>query len=72
MADKYPDFATLSRHEVSGIDYRIPGRRAKTSRAIVAVHGGGGGAGTSARRCCQAPPKKKLQLWLTFVTSDAV
>jgi phage replication-related protein YjqB (UPF0714/DUF867 family) len=41
MSDKYPDFETLSQHEISGVDYRILVRRATTSFSIVAIHGGG-------------------------------
>jgi phage replication-related protein YjqB (UPF0714/DUF867 family) len=47
MADKYPDFATLSRNETSGIDYRILVRRAGTNHSILAIHGGGIEPGTS-------------------------
>ena len=47
MADKYPDFATLERHEQSGVAYRIGVRRAQPAFAIVAPHGGGIEPGTS-------------------------
>lgn len=47
MADKYPDFETLSKHERSGVDFRILVRRAKARFAIVAPHGGGIEPGTS-------------------------
>jgi phage replication-related protein YjqB (UPF0714/DUF867 family) len=47
MADKYPNFAKLSRNEVSGVDYRILVRRALSAFAIVAPHGGGIEPGTS-------------------------
>lgn len=47
MSDKYPDFETLSQHEISGVDYRILVRRATTGFAIVAIHGGGIESGTS-------------------------
>jgi len=47
MSDKYPDFETLSQHEISGVDYRILVRRATTEFAIVAIHGGGIEPGTS-------------------------
>jgi phage replication-related protein YjqB (UPF0714/DUF867 family) len=47
VADKYPNFATLSRNETSGIDFRILVRRAKVAFAIVAPHGGGIEPGTS-------------------------
>jgi phage replication-related protein YjqB (UPF0714/DUF867 family) len=47
MADKYPDFDTLSRNEVSGVDYGIHVRRARDGFAIVAPHGGGIEPGTS-------------------------
>jgi phage replication-related protein YjqB (UPF0714/DUF867 family) len=47
MADKYPDFETLSRNETSGIDFRILVRRAGAALAIVAPHGGGIEPGTS-------------------------
>jgi phage replication-related protein YjqB (UPF0714/DUF867 family) len=47
MADKYPNFATLARHERSGIDYRILVRRAQIAHALVAPHGGGIEPGTS-------------------------
>ena len=47
MSDKYPDFETLSQHEISGVDYRILVRRATTGFSIVAIHGGGIEPGTS-------------------------
>ena len=45
--DKYPDFATLAKHERPGIDFRIMVRRAESQVAIVAPHGGSIEAGTS-------------------------
>ena len=47
MADKYPNFATLARHERSGIDYRVLVRRARPAFDIIAPHGGGIEPGTS-------------------------
>ena len=47
MADKYPDFATLARHERAGVDFRILVRRAGPALAVVAPHGGGIEPGTS-------------------------
>lgn len=47
MADKYPDFDTLSRHECAGVDFRILVRRARPAFALVAPHGGGIEPGTS-------------------------
>jgi len=47
MADKYPDFDTLSRHETAGVDYRVLLRRSRPSFAVVAPHGGGIEPGTS-------------------------
>jgi len=47
MADKYPDFETLSRNERAGIDFGILVRRAKPAFAIVSPHGGGIEPGTS-------------------------
>jgi phage replication-related protein YjqB (UPF0714/DUF867 family) len=47
MADRYPDFATLARHERSGIDYRVLARRARPAFAVVAPHGGAIEPGTS-------------------------
>jgi phage replication-related protein YjqB (UPF0714/DUF867 family) len=47
MADKYPCFAALERHERSGIDYRLVARRAQPAFAIIAPHGGGIEPGTS-------------------------
>ncbi|MCC6862810.1 MAG: poly-gamma-glutamate hydrolase family protein [Bryobacterales bacterium] len=47
MADRYSDFAELSRNEVSGIDYRILIRRAGDAVAVAAPHGGGIEPGTS-------------------------
>ena len=47
MADKYPDFDTLSRHETAGVDYQILARRSRAGFAIVAPHGGGIEPGTS-------------------------
>lgn len=47
MADKYPNFETLSRKERSGIDFGILVRRAKPAFAIVSPHGGGIEPGTS-------------------------
>ena len=47
MADTYPDFDTLARHERAGIDYRLLVRRAEPAFAIVAPHGGGIEPGTS-------------------------
>jgi phage replication-related protein YjqB (UPF0714/DUF867 family) len=47
MADKYPNFKTLSRHERPGVDFRILVRRATSKFAIVAPHGGGIEPGTS-------------------------
>ena len=47
MADEYPNFATLERHQLSGIDYGVIVRRAEPAFAIVAPHGGGIEPGTS-------------------------
>jgi phage replication-related protein YjqB (UPF0714/DUF867 family) len=47
MTDQYPNFATLERHEQSGIDYCVLVRRAESAFAIVAPHGGGIEPGTS-------------------------
>jgi phage replication-related protein YjqB (UPF0714/DUF867 family) len=47
MADQYPDFETLARNEIAGIDYRIVVRRAGDAFAVVAPHGGGIEPGTS-------------------------
>jgi phage replication-related protein YjqB (UPF0714/DUF867 family) len=47
MADKYPDFHTLSCHERAGVDFRILLRRAGAALAVVAPHGGGIEPGTS-------------------------
>lgn len=47
MADKYPDFDTLSRNERAGVDFRILVRRAMSAFALVAPHGGGIEPGTS-------------------------
>ncbi len=47
MADKYRNFASLARHERSGIDYDVLVRRARPVFAIVAPHGGGIEPGTS-------------------------
>jgi phage replication-related protein YjqB (UPF0714/DUF867 family) len=47
MADKYPDFRTLSCHEHAGVDFRILLRRAGAALAVVAPHGGGIEPGTS-------------------------
>ena len=47
MADKYPDFATLARHERAGVDFRILVRRAGPALAVVTPHGGGIEPGTS-------------------------
>jgi phage replication-related protein YjqB (UPF0714/DUF867 family) len=47
MADKYPDFRTLSRHERPGVDFRILVRLAQPRLAVVAPHGGGIEPGTS-------------------------
>ncbi len=47
MADKYRNFAELSRNETSGVDYSILIRQAKPAFAIVAPHGGGIEPGTS-------------------------
>jgi phage replication-related protein YjqB (UPF0714/DUF867 family) len=47
MADKYPNFETLSRNETSGVDFGISVRRARKAFAIVAPHGGGIEPGTS-------------------------
>jgi phage replication-related protein YjqB (UPF0714/DUF867 family) len=47
MADKYPDFYTLSQNETSGIDYIISLRQANNRFAIVAPHGGGIEPGTT-------------------------
>jgi len=47
MANKYPDFHTLSCHERAGVDFRILLRRAGAASAVVAPHGGGIEPGTS-------------------------
>jgi len=47
MADTYPNFAELARHERAGIDYGIQVRRERPEFAIVAPHGGGIEPGTS-------------------------
>jgi phage replication-related protein YjqB (UPF0714/DUF867 family) len=47
MADKYPDFATLSQSEQSGVDFQILVRRSRPAFALVAPHGGGIEPGTS-------------------------
>ena len=47
MADKYPDFETLARNELPGVDYRIALRRAAARFAVIAPHGGGIEPGTS-------------------------
>jgi phage replication-related protein YjqB (UPF0714/DUF867 family) len=47
MADTYPNFATLERHERSGIDYCVLVRREEPAFAIVAPHGGGIEPGSS-------------------------
>jgi phage replication-related protein YjqB (UPF0714/DUF867 family) len=47
MADKYPNFEVLSRHETAGVDYRILARGARRAFAAVAPHGGGIEPGTS-------------------------
>ena len=47
MADKYPNFRTLSRHERVGVDFRILVRLAQPPFAVVAPHGGGIEPGTS-------------------------
>jgi phage replication-related protein YjqB (UPF0714/DUF867 family) len=47
MADKYPDFRTLSCHEHAGVDFRILLRRAGAALAGVAPHGGSIEPGTS-------------------------
>jgi phage replication-related protein YjqB (UPF0714/DUF867 family) len=47
MADKYPDFRTLSRHERPGVDFRVLARLAQPRFAVVAPHGGGIEPGTS-------------------------
>jgi phage replication-related protein YjqB (UPF0714/DUF867 family) len=54
MADKYPYFAALERHERAGVDYGIVVRRAEPAFAIVAPHGGGIEAGTSEIACAAA------------------
>ncbi len=47
MADTYPNFAALEKHERSGIDYSVFVRRAEPAFAVVAPHGGGIEPGTS-------------------------
>jgi phage replication-related protein YjqB (UPF0714/DUF867 family) len=47
MADKYPDFRTLSRHEHRGVDFRILLGLAQPELAVVTPHGGGIEPGTS-------------------------
>jgi phage replication-related protein YjqB (UPF0714/DUF867 family) len=47
MADKYPNFEFLARHETPGIDFRILVRRAAAGFAVIAPHGGGIEPGTS-------------------------
>src|SRR5512138_1418022 len=47
MADRYPDFATLSRNERAGVDFDILVRQARREFAIVAPHAGGIEPGTS-------------------------
>jgi phage replication-related protein YjqB (UPF0714/DUF867 family) len=47
MADKYANFAQLSRSEVQGVDFGIRARVARSAFAIVAPHGGGIEPGTS-------------------------
>ena len=47
MADTYPDFETLSRHEVPGVDFGIRLRRSQAAFALMAIHGGGIEPGTS-------------------------
>jgi phage replication-related protein YjqB (UPF0714/DUF867 family) len=47
MADKYRNFAALSRNEISGVDYRILARGGRVAFGIVAPHGGGIEPGTS-------------------------
>ncbi len=47
MADKYPNFDTLSKNEISGVDFRVLLRRAQMAFAVVAPHGGGIEPGTS-------------------------
>ncbi len=46
MADKFPNFAELEKHEKAGKDYRFLVRRADQAFALVAPHGGGIEAGT--------------------------
>ena len=47
MADTYPNFAALARHERVGIDYGIALRMSLDAFALVAPHGGGIEPGTS-------------------------
>src|SRR5262245_27313861 len=47
MADKYPNFRTLARHERAGVDFRIVVRAAEPRFAVVAPDGGGIEPGTS-------------------------
>jgi phage replication-related protein YjqB (UPF0714/DUF867 family) len=47
MADKYPDFRTLARHERAGVDYRFVLRLGVPALAVVMPHGGGIEPGTS-------------------------
>jgi len=47
MADKYPDFRTLARHERAGVDYRFVLRLGVPALAVVTPHGGGIEPGTS-------------------------
>ncbi len=47
MADVYPDFATLARHEREGLDWRRVVVIRNSPVAVVALHGGGIEAGTS-------------------------
>jgi phage replication-related protein YjqB (UPF0714/DUF867 family) len=47
MADKYPNFAALARHERVGTDYGISVRLSLAAFTLVAPHGGGIEPGTS-------------------------
>ena len=55
MADKYPDFRTLSRHERPGVDFRVLVRLAQPRFVVVAPHGGGIEPVTSRARASTNP-----------------
>src|SRR5262249_58485030 len=56
MANKYPDFHTLSCHERPGVDFRILLRRAGAASAVVAPPGGGIRAGNAEKVEARPPP----------------